>query len=105
MLRDPSTCPRELLLFFHNVGWDEAIATGGNTSTPMLKLISQGHHTGVVNAGLLADDWDRLEGMVDTVRFKGVQGRFKQQVNDAGVFTKVILGFYQNMSTMSTIQT
>ena len=98
MLSDPRTCPKELLLFFHNVGWNQAMPTSANATAPLLQVIADGHRKGVQDASLLARDWDQLEGLVDEVRFKGVQARFKQQVNDAAVFMKVILGFYYNIS-------
>ena len=42
--------------------------------------------------------WDGLEGLVDAERFAAVQGRFRQQNVDALAFSRVIVGYYRNMS-------
>ena len=79
------------------------MATGpyGNETIPLLDYITQGHTRGVLEAAELAAQWDTLRGTMDEARFTGVQGRFKQQVHDAGVFKEVILSFYANISGLA----
>ena len=101
MLQDVTTCPLELLLFFHNVPWTHPIQPAGTSkATPLFDYIRDGHAAAVMGAKQLAADWRSLEGLIDTKRFEGVAGRFRQQIHDAGVFANLIVGYYANISGM-----
>ena len=93
-----STCPQELLLFFHNLPWSHPIALRNGSKVPLMDYISIRSEEARDEAEQHARDWDSLEGLVDPVRFAAVQARFKQQNVDALSFSEVIVGYYRNMS-------
>ena len=111
MFSNVSTCPQELLLWFHHLPWDHPMpspshsrggdARGTNAATatvPLFDWINATHHAAVGEAGKLASAWDTLEGLIDTARFEGVRARFAQQVNDAGVFRDTIVNYYTQLA-------
>jgi alpha-glucuronidase len=97
---DPATCPQDLLLWFHNLAWTHPMpkppgypVTPG-ASVTLFEHIRFTHDAAVRDAAALASSWDTLEGKIDDARFYGVQARFAQQVNDAGVMRDTILDQY-----------
>ena len=94
VLDDAATCPTELLLFFHHVPWNRTVE-----GAPLIDRIVDGHRDALYAVRALAAAWDGVEAaMAGDARFAGVQARFRQQVNDAAVFSEVITGFYKNLS-------
>ena len=98
MYNDVSTCPQELLLFFHNLPWSHPVALGNGSKVPLVDYISIRSQEARNEAKQHAADWSALEGLVDGARFEAVQARFKQQNVDALAFSQVIVGFYRNIS-------
>jgi alpha-glucuronidase len=98
MYGDLGTCPQELLLFFHNLPWTHPIALGNGSEVPLIDYISIRSQEARDEAAQHARGWDSLEGLVDGARFAAVQARFRQQNVDALAFSRVIVGYYRNMS-------
>jgi alpha-glucuronidase len=92
-----STCPVELLLFFHNVPWSHPVLLDG-VKVPLIDYISNRSHQALNQAKHQAGNWNSLRGLVDTARLEAVQARFKQQNVDALSFNKAIVGYYTNIS-------
>eukprot|EP00746_Dinoflagellata_sp_MGD_P039578 gnl/MRDRNA2_/MRDRNA2_195534_c0_seq1.p1 gnl/MRDRNA2_/MRDRNA2_195534_c0~~gnl/MRDRNA2_/MRDRNA2_195534_c0_seq1.p1 ORF type:complete len:580 (-),score=88.83 gnl/MRDRNA2_/MRDRNA2_195534_c0_seq1:16-1638(-) len=99
MFNNVETCPKELLLWFHNLHWTYPIRTTKNkTTVPLLDYLRDEHREAVEEARKLAESWDHLEGLVDTDRFNGVKARFAQQLNDAAVWRDVLIDYWTKLS-------
>ena len=101
MYNDLSTCPQEMLLFFHNLPWTHPITLRNGSKVPLIDYISICSQEARHEAAQHARDWNSLEGRVDSARFVAVQARFKQQNVDALAFSQVIVGYYRNISTVA----
>ena len=89
-------CRSQLLLFFHHLPWNWT-RPGWKGST-LFDLIRDGHADALVRLKGMAAAWDSLAGSISADAFHGVQARFAQQINDAAVFSKVLIGYYSNIS-------
>lgn len=105
-LDDPATCPRELLLFFHNRRWDELLPGGSNVT--LMQHIAAGHGQALTEVAAMATAWSGLRGAMaasgdpgDLARWAGVRDRLAQQVNDANVLSGVITKFYHGLSGLA----
>merc|ERR1712113_520701 len=98
MLNNVSTCPQELLLFFHNLPWTHPMQLLNGSTVELLDYIAITQQQALKTVSQMASDWDSLEGLVDTERFKAMQARFRQQSVDALAFSEVIVGYYSNIS-------
>eukprot|EP00927_Polykrikos_kofoidii_P054465 TRINITY_DN48879_c0_g1_i1.p1 TRINITY_DN48879_c0_g1~~TRINITY_DN48879_c0_g1_i1.p1 ORF type:complete len:910 (+),score=68.65 TRINITY_DN48879_c0_g1_i1:61-2790(+) len=98
MFNDARTCPKELLLFFHNLPWSYPMPVGSGKSVPLIDFIAATHLDALREARSMANAWYSLKGLVDEGRFEGVLARFRQQLRDAAVFSEVIMGYYRNIS-------
>jgi len=99
-----STCPQEMLLFFHNVPWTHPISMGNGTKLPLIEYIAARSGEARAEAAAQAASWIALKGLVDEGRLRAVEGRFRQQVVDALAFSEVIVGFYRNSSGVAELQ-
>ena len=74
------------------------------TMVPLFQRIRDRHAGALVELGGMAAAWDAL-GPVwpkgDEARFHGVQARFREQVADAAMFRKTIMGYYENISGLT----
>ena len=64
----------------------------------MIKRIRRGHADALQEVADMSTAWNSLEGSVDAETFEAVQARFAQQRNDAAVFSKVILEYYDSLA-------
>eukprot|EP00935_MAST-01C_sp_MAST-1C-sp1_P002018 g2018.t1 len=98
MFDNVSTCPTELLLFFHNLPWDHPIP-GGQPQQTLLEYIEDQLAMGLADARQMARDWASLNGSVSPPGlFDQVGARFAQQLADAAAFASVVGGYYRNVS-------
>ena len=96
-LNDPVTCPEELLLFFHNLPWDWSHPNW--KAQTLIARIRRQHVEALAGARSMAAAWDSLQRKVtDGEMFAAVQARFAQQLNDAAVFSKVMLDYYGSLA-------
>lgn len=73
------TCPEELLLFFHHVGYDEKLKDGRT----LLQYIYDVHFEGVEKVEQFITLWDALEGKVETQFYETVKSGLREQYHDA----------------------
>ena len=98
VLDNPETCYPELLLFFHNLPWDWRHSSWAKNET-LLDRIRETHRVALENATAMARAWDSLEeSLRDKHLFAAVQRRFAQQLNDAAVFSQVLLQYYDSLA-------
>ena len=94
------TTPQDLLLFFHNVGWDQILVDekGDGTKKTLLQLIED---RSVAAIAKLADTINNFatfaKGEIDDERYDGMLARFAQQLEDASVFSTNIVGYYNEL--------
>lgn len=98
LLNDPSTCPMEQLLFFHNLPWTHRMGLANGSTVLLVDYIAAKSRAALNTVYQMAEDWNNLAGLVDSSRFKGVQQRLQQQCVDALSFNQVIIGYYMNIS-------
>lgn len=96
------TCKRaslpslQLLLFFHHLPWNWTRPEWKGAT--LFDMIRNGHADALVRLKSMAMAWDSLAGSVSKDAFHGVQARFAQQLNDAAVFSEVLVGYYAKIS-------
>jgi len=91
MFNDVNTCPKELLLCFHNLAWDFELPDGAGN---LFDSINATHYAAVEELESLKDRWAGLEGSLDQDRWVGVKRRMEQSVHDAGVMRDKIMSYY-----------
>ena len=74
-----ATCPDELLLFFHFAPYTHVLQNGKT----LIQHIYDTHFEGVADVESFIKKWDELEGLIDAESFTNVQGRLKQQLENA----------------------
>lgn len=79
MYNDISTCPEELLLFFHHVPYVHMLSTGKT----LIQHIYDTHFQGVEEVEAMIACWKTLEGKVPAEAFTNVSGRFERQLANA----------------------
>jgi len=105
MFNNLATCPKELLLFFHNLPWTHPMQLANGSIVTLIDFIAISQSEALDTAGQMAKDWDSLEGLVDQLRFEAVQARFRQQNVDALAFKEVVVGYYANLSRSGSAST
>lgn len=88
------TCPNELLLWYHRVGWDEQLSSG---RTLWDELCVRYQH-GVEAARSMASRWTDLAPHVDELRHHEVAARLQRQVSDAEWWKDACLAYFQEFS-------
>jgi alpha-glucuronidase len=91
---DPTTCPENLLLWFHRLPWDHRLASGRTVWEELLRLYRQGAE----EARGLEQRWSGLAGKVDPERFQAVAGKLRQQSEDAATWSDKCLRYFQSWS-------
>jgi len=76
---DLSTCPEQLILWFHHVPWSYKMHNGQT----LWEELCYTYDKGVQQVRDFQKTWDRMEPYVDAQRFKEVQSRLKIQSKDA----------------------
>jgi len=79
MYNDITTCPEELLLFFHHVPYVHVLSTGKT----LIQHIYDTHFQGVEEVEEMIESWNSLEGKVPAEVFANVSGRFERQLLNA----------------------
>jgi len=87
---DPETCPKELLLFFHHLAWDEELDDGRT----VVQTLYDNTHAGVKEAKAMRDAWATLEGEIDDERYRHVAERLDEQVAHAAVWRDRLWEFF-----------
>jgi alpha-glucuronidase len=91
---DLSTCPEQLILWFHHVPWSYKMKNGQT----LWEELCYTYDKGVKQVREFQKIWDRMEPYVDAQRFKEVQSRLKIQSKDAVWWKDACLLYFQTFS-------
>ena len=89
-----STCPENLLLWFHHVSWNYRMNSGNTLWT---ELCFRYDH-GVQEVRVFQKVWDRMEKYIDRPRFLAVQAKLRIQARDAVWWKDACLQYFQCFS-------
>ncbi|GAA0886634.1 alpha-glucuronidase family glycosyl hydrolase [Sphingobacterium siyangense subsp. cladoniae] len=89
-----STCPENLLLWFHHVSWNYRMNSGNTLWT---ELCFRYDH-GVQKAREFQKVWDRMERYIDRSRFSDIQAKLRIQARDAVWWKDACLQYFQCFS-------
>ena len=89
-----STCPENLLLWFHHVSWNHIMKNGQS----LWDELCYQYESGVQQVREYQKIWDRMEKYVDAERFQHVQSRLKIQSHDAVWWKDACLLYFQTFS-------
>lgn len=91
---DISTCPENLLLWFHHVPWNYKM----NDGKTMWDALCYKYDSGVQQVREYQKVWDRMEQYIDYRRFEEVQSKLKIQTRDAVWWRDACLLYFQTFS-------
>ena len=94
LYEDITSCPDELLLFFHHVPYTHRLKSGKT----VIQHIYDSHFDGAAAARRLLDTWLTLAGQVDPARFENVRGRLELQVVNAAQWRDVVNTYFARKS-------
>lgn len=90
MYESKESCPEELLLFFHHVGYDEKLKDGRT----LQQYIYDVHFEGVEKAEEYVRMWRTLEGKIEKSYYEKVYQDLKLQVEDAIEWRDIINTYF-----------
>ena len=93
---DATSCPPEVLLWFHHVRWDTVVSTG-NTLWEELCLR---YHTGASAVTDFKQQWHGIENSIDRERHKEVLMHLTIQEMEAKWWRDACLSYFQSFSKM-----
>jgi alpha-glucuronidase len=91
---DPTTCPDDLLLWFHRLPWDFRMKSGRTLWDELCLRYQQG----VDGARAMQRSWESLRGRIDDERFAHVEQRLARQEQDARDWRDACLLYFQQFS-------
>ncbi len=91
---DRNAVPENLLLFFHHVGWDEALSSGRSVWEELVHLYS----AGVDGVADMKSKWQAVAGRVDQQRFDEVMGMLNVQHHEARWWRDACLSYFSDVS-------
>jgi alpha-glucuronidase len=91
---DLSTCPENLLLWFHHVPWDHRMKSGRTLWDELCLRYQQG----VDEVRAMRKQWDSLKGLIDDERFTHVQALLRRQEHDARDWRDACTQYFQTFS-------
>lgn len=89
-----STCPENLILWFHHVPWDYTMKDGKS----LWDKLCYTYDSGVKKVRDYQKTWDRMEPYIDKQRFADVQSKLKIQSKDAVWWKDACLLYFQTFS-------
>jgi alpha-glucuronidase len=90
LFSDPTTCPENLLLFFHRLRYDFVMKNGQT----LLQNIYDIHFEGCQEAEAMLETWKTLQGFLDDVVYHSVLSRLERQVGNAREWRDVINTYF-----------
>ena len=96
MYNDVTTCPENLILWFHHLPWDYKMKSG-RTLWDELCLTFQ---SGINEARSFIDIWNSVEQYVDPMRFADVKVKLERQAKDAIWWRDATIQYFQQFSGM-----
>ncbi len=94
MYNDVTTCPEELLLWFHHLPWDYTMKSG-RTLWDELCLTYQ---SGIDAVRSYMEVWNGVEPYVDNHRFQQVAVKLERQAKDAIWWRDAVMRYFQSFS-------
>jgi alpha-glucuronidase len=94
---DLETCPPELLLWFHHVGWDYHLQTGRT----VWEELCLRYQAGVDYVKAMQAEWQSLQGKIDAQRFAAVSQKLQLQLAHATNWRDVCLRYFQSVNQKS----
>ena len=91
---DISTCPENLLMWFHHVPWNYKM----NEGKTMWDALCYKYDSGVQQVREYQKVWDRMEQYIDYRRFEEVQSKLKIQARDVVWWRDACLLYFQTFS-------
>jgi len=91
-----STCPENLLLWFHHVSWDYTLKTNRN----VWEELCFRYYSGVDSVKWMQNQWNSVKVYIDTERFDLVQTLLEEQKVNAEVWRDGCLLYFQTFSNM-----
>ncbi len=89
----PSTCPDDLLLFFHHVPYTHTLHSGKT----VIQSIYDSHYEGAAVAAAFVPEWQSLHGRIDDERYEQVLAQLRYQAGQADVWRDAVTrGFSRN---------
>jgi alpha-glucuronidase len=79
LFADPSTCPENLILFFHRLRYDYKMKNGQT----LLQNIYDTHFEGYDEVESMLEDWKSLKNSLESEVYKSVLSRFERQLANA----------------------
>jgi len=79
LFADPSTCPENLILFFHRLRYDFKMKNGQT----LLQNIYDTHFEGYDEAAAMAEEWKSLKDSLENDVYQSVLSRFERQLANA----------------------
>ncbi|MGK3992703.1 alpha-glucuronidase family glycosyl hydrolase [Sorangium sp. So ce1024] len=89
-----STVPEDFLLFFHRVGWQDALSSGRTVWEELVHRYSRG----VDEVGVMREAWKSVEGRVDGKRFSEVAEFLQIQHYEARWWRDACLAYFGQVS-------
>jgi len=89
-----TSCPENLLLWFHHVPWDYRLKSG-NT---LWDEICLHYDSGVKSVRWLQTEWEKSKGLVDRERFEEVSSLLVKQERDARIWKDGCILYFQTFS-------
>lgn len=93
-LNDVKTCPREFMLWFHHVPWDDQMPSG----RIMWDELVHYYHKGVQEVRDMRERWNSLDGKIDPERHHQVKSMLKVQEDEAIWWRDGCLLYFQTFS-------
>ncbi|MDC0768592.1 alpha-glucuronidase [Streptomyces sp. HD] len=90
----PTSCPDELLLFFHHVSYDHVLRSGKT----VIQHIYDTHFEGVEEVEAAQREWQGLAGLVDPARHARVAERYEEQLRSAREWRDQINSYFLRKS-------
>ncbi len=95
-----STCPDDLLLFFHHVPYDYRLHNGKT----LVQDIYDTHYASALAAGQYVGAWEALQGKIDPQRYTLVHDLFTYESGHAIVWRDAIDNWFQTISGIADDQ-
>ncbi|MCE5186757.1 MAG: hypothetical protein LLF76_11600 [Planctomycetaceae bacterium] len=91
---DLDTCPEKYLLWFHHVDWDHRMKSGRT----LWDELCWSYAKGVQEVRQFNTLWQTLEGKIDAQRYRHVQDRLKEQLEQAVLWQRTCVDYFQGFS-------
>jgi alpha-glucuronidase len=89
-----TTCPEELLLWFHHVAWDRKLKSGRT----LWDALCTSYYEGAESVARMREEWARLRGLVDESRFAHVTALLAIQEKEARWWRNACVLYFQTFS-------